>query len=236
MTVRQFTSTPHPIPPVEDQQPNPNTTSQALPPVSLPHLSPTSEVHVIPIAHKTTTYRRATATGNVIFSSPSVIPLVRSHALKKGDVLAVARIAGIQAVKRTAEIVPLAHSGLPVEGVSVRLEVVESVEFIKTRGQATTEAPILSENGGPGQEGLGEPVESRLSNNHGGIKIVVEVQTTGKTGVEMEALTGVMGTALTIVDMCKGVDKHITIEGVQVLGKEGGKSGAWGVYIQNKDV
>lgn len=190
-------------------------------------------MHVIPISHKTPTHRQATATGNVTFSSPSVIPLIRSHALKKGDVLAVARIAGVQAVKKTADIIPLAHSGLPVEGVSIRLEVVEGDGSTSKQGDATKGTPTVSEDGelAVKQQPWGI-IESSLPNTHGGVNIVVEVQTTGKTGVEMEALTGVMGAALTIVDMCKAVDKHVAIEGVRVLGKIGGKSGAWGSYAE----
>ena len=158
-----------------------------------------------------------------------MIPLIRSHALKKGDVLAVARIAGIQAVKKTADIIPLAHSGLLIEGVSIRLEVMEGDGSTSKHGDATKGTPTVSKDGELAvKQRPGGIIESSLPNTHGGINILVEVETTGKTGVEMEALTGVMGAALTIVDMCKAVDKHVAIEGVRVLGKRGGKGGAWG--------
>lgn len=64
----------------------------------------------------------------------------------------------------------------------------------------------------------------------GGVRIAVSVSTTAKTGVEMEALTGVVGAGLTVIDMCKAVDRHLKLEGVQAVGKMGGKSGAWGVF------
>lgn len=64
----------------------------------------------------------------------------------------------------------------------------------------------------------------------GGVRISVDVETTAKTGVEMEALTGVVGAALTVVDICKSVDKGCVIEGVEIIGKKGGRSGGWGVW------
>ena len=211
-------------------------------------------MHQIDISQKVSTRRRATATANVVFSNSSVVPLIQQHALQKGDVLAVARIAGIEAVKKTAEIIPLAHSGLAIEGILVDLQFeshakgrapIEHVNAPKARhtieGNSNLGTSALSGRIPVTKQKLSSLFRDSLEEEVGeeapqqdpsspGIRITVEVTTTGKTGVEMEALTGVMGAALSVVDMCKAVDRHIRIDGVQVLGKEGGKSGAWGVY------
>ena len=126
------------------------------------------------------------------------------------------------AAKRAADIVPLAHSGLGVEGVKVGVWVV-GPEGGEGGG---------GEGGGEGGEALGElglgfGEAGKGIGEHGGVRIVVQVECTGKTGVEMEALAGVMGAALSVVDMCKGVDRGVRIEGVRCVGKEGGRSGVW---------
>ncbi|KAI4186111.1 MAG: hypothetical protein L6R41_003683 [Letrouitia leprolyta] len=191
-------------PPPKIQLPFTTTEPDTLPPTPsttrnnnhLPHLTPSSEVHQISISHKPPTPREAIAIGTVRFSNPNPISLIKTHSLEKGDVLSVARIAGIMAIKNTSTIIPLAHNCVPVEGCEVDVFVV-------------------------------------VPNSHhqyGAIEISVRVQSTGKTGVEMEALAGVMGAALTVVDMCKGVDMGCVVEGVRVLGKRGVRSGAWGIY------
>ena len=177
-------------------------------PNKLPHLTPTSEVHLISTSAKTITHREAVAIGSVRFSKPDPLRLIREHGLRKGDVLAVARIAGIQAVKNTSTIIPLAHPGVPVEGCLVKVNAVDR------RPE-------------PAQPKL-ETWMQRPLGNHGGVRISVSVETTAKTGVEMEALAGVSGAALTIVDMCKGADKNCVIEDVRVVVKKGGRSGSWG--------
>ncbi|RPA75616.1 molybdenum cofactor biosynthesis prote [Ascobolus immersus RN42] len=96
-------------------------------PNPLPHLTPTGEVHQIPISHKPPTTRTATALGRVHFSSPTTLSAIRTNTLKKGDVLAVARVAGIMMAKRTSELVPLCH-GLNLTGCSVEIEVFEAWE------------------------------------------------------------------------------------------------------------
>ena len=118
---------------------------------------------------------------------PHTFDLLRQGAHKKGDVLAVARIAGIQAAKKCADLIPLCHP-LMLTSVEVNFELA--------------------------------PEAHRVN-----IEAVCKV--TGKTGVEMEALTAVSVAALTIYDMCKAVDKGMEIHGIRLLSKEGGKSGAW---------
>lgn len=92
-------------------------------------------------------------------------------------------------------------------------------------------AENLAEEKAQKPEGAQDPIElTHPISPHGGVRISVSVETTAKTGVEMEALTGVMGAALTVVDMCKGVDRGCVIEGVRVVGKRGGRSEGWGVW------
>ena len=172
------------------------------------------------------------------------------HLLKKGDVLAVARIAGIQAVKSTATLIPLAHSGVPVEGIKISVQ--PAAPYLE-------QAAVEDENGGigagvshassafendrrhPGADVHDITAEAQSKEEqvmqlhrpiglHGGVRIAVRVETTAKTGVEMEALAGVMGASLSVVDMVKSVDRQVCIEGVTVVGKKGGKSGGLGVF------
>lgn len=136
--------------------------------------------------------------------------------------LAVARIAAVQAVKKTSDLIPLAHGGVPVEGCIVRVELVRPSNF-DTR--PTNPTSSSEEQRIEGTLKLSEPIGM-----YGGVRISVQVETTAKTGVEMEALTGVVGAALTIVDMCKGVDKGCVIDDVRVVGKKGGRSGGLGIW------
>ncbi|MCJ1476136.1 hypothetical protein MMC13_004801 [Lambiella insularis] len=231
---RPFSTTPFPL---SHSPPSPSPPSPSpSPSPSLPHLTPHSTIHIVPISAKPPTHRLATAAGHVLFSTPAPLPLLRAHQLRKGDVLAVARVAGVMAAKRTAELVPLAHAGLALEGVRMVVEAVGSVgsEGVDgermgkggvagaVKGVAKTAERIADnadgEEGRPPAQGLGR---------HGGVRIAVTVQCTGKTGVEMEALAGVVGAALTVVDMCKAVDRGLCIEGVRVVRKEGGRRGAW---------
>jgi molybdenum cofactor biosynthesis protein MoaC len=118
--------------------------------------------------------------------------------LAKGDVFAAARVAGIMAAKKTPDIVPLCHPSIGVDSVSI---------------DVTLHPPTTSSEEGGGR--------------FGAVEIVATVTCEGRTGVEMEAMTAVMGAALTVYDMCKANDKGIVIEGVKLLEKRGGKSGVW---------
>jgi molybdenum cofactor biosynthesis protein MoaC len=161
------------------------------PPQHLTHLTAAGEAHMVDIGNKPHTTRRAIAIGNVFFSNPKTLELIRSALLKKGDVLSTARIAGIMAAKQCPNIIPLCH---PIALTSVKVD-----------------AELLADNGS-GQTGVG---------------LRVEVVCVGPTGVEMEAMTGVMGAALTVVDMVKGVDRGVYIKDVKLILKEGGRSGKW---------
>lgn len=134
--------------------------------------------------------------------------------MKKGDVLGVARIAGIMAAKRTVDIIPLCHP-LAITHVSVELVVVSAPESDSTSASASTSNLELDSS----SPSTGE--------NHERVEITATVSCDGKTGVEMEALTAAGAAALTVYDMCKAVDKGMVIEGLRVVLKEGGKSGRW---------
>ncbi|HEY0388072.1 MAG TPA: cyclic pyranopterin monophosphate synthase MoaC [Gaiellales bacterium] len=143
-----------------------------------------SEIRMIDVGGKPVTRRRAVATAHVGMGE-DVRARIRAGTLPKGDVLAVARVAGIMAAKRTPDIVPLCHP-LPLTRVDV--------------------TPELDDTG---------------------VAITAAAETTAQTGVEMEALTAVLVAALTVYDMTKGIDPAITIDGAQLVEKEGGKSGHW---------
>jgi GTP 3',8-cyclase len=157
---------------------------------------------MVSIASKQPTARTARAVCSVRFSSATPVALVRENALRKGDVLGVARVAGIMAAKRTPDLIPLCHP-IAISKVAVDLAVVTPED----------------EGGEPGKEGMGR--------SSWRVDIEATVSCGGKTGVEMEALTAASMAALTVYDMCKAVDKGMVIEGLRVVLKEGGKSGRW---------
>jgi cyclic pyranopterin phosphate synthase len=140
------------------------------------HLDREGNASMVDIGGKAVQQRRAIAEGYVV-CSPETIAKLRAHALPKGDVFTVAQIAGIQAAKRTAELIPLCHP-LLLDSVQV--------EFAVERDR---------------------------------IRIQAEAAISARTGVEMEALTAVSAAALTIYDMCKAVDKSMSIEGIRVVEK-----------------
>lgn len=141
---------------------------------------------MVDVSGKDITVREAVARGEVLMS-PCTLDLIMSGQAKKGDVLGVARIAAIMAVKKTSELIPLTHP-LPISHVSV--------DF------------------------LPDPKKSS-------IQIETRVRVTSRTGVEMEALTGVACAALTVYDMCKAVDKGMVISGIRLIEKTGGRSGTY---------
>jgi cyclic pyranopterin monophosphate synthase len=146
------------------------------------HFDARGQVAMVDVGAKPVTERTATARVRVVML-PATALLIRSGGAKKGDVLGVARIAGIMAAKRTAELIPLCHP-LPISAVSLELSVAEDA-----------------------------------------VEIAATVQTTGQTGVEMEAMTAASVAALTVYDMCKSVDRGMRIEAVRLTHKAGGKSG-----------
>ena len=150
--------------------------------MSLTHFDAAGQAVMVDISAKAETARTATARVGVMML-PQTLALVAAGTAKKGDVLGVARLAGIMAAKRTAELIPLCHP-LPISAITLELE--------------TTEDRV---------------------------EITATVTTTGRTGVEMEALTAASVAALTVYDMCKAVDRGMRIDGLRVVHKAGGKSG-----------
>ena len=154
--------------------------------MSLTHFDTSGQAHMVDVSDKADTDRIAVAVCHIRML-PETLTLIQAGDAKKGDVLGVARLAGIMGAKKTADLIPLCHP-LPITKVTVDL----------------TPDPDLP-----------------------GVRIEATVKTTGKTGVEMEALTAASTTALTVYDMCKAVDRGMEIGGLHVALKDGGKSGRY---------
>ncbi|MFT3663712.1 cyclic pyranopterin monophosphate synthase MoaC [Piscinibacter sp.] len=152
----------------------------------LTHFDARGQAHMVDVSAKAETHRVARATGTIRMQA-ATLALIRDGGAKKGDVLGVARIAAIQAAKRTAELIPLCHP-LPITRVAVEFEIDAAASAVRCTAQ---------------------------------------VETFGRTGVEMEALTAVQVGLLTVYDMCKAADRGMVMEGIRVLEKRGGKSGEW---------
>jgi cyclic pyranopterin monophosphate synthase len=154
--------------------------------VTLSHLDESGRARMVDVGNKPETRRTAVAAGQVRMSREAY-DLVAAHAVAKGDVLAVAEVAGVMAAKRTGELIPLCHPlGLDVVSVEARL------------------APDLP-----------------------GVRLSATASVTGRTGVEMEALTAVGVGCLTVYDMVKAVDREMVIEGIRLISKTGGTRGDW---------
>jgi cyclic pyranopterin monophosphate synthase len=148
------------------------------------HLDESGRARMVDVGAKPDSERTATARCRVIMK-PETLELIRSGGVKKGDVLAVAQVAGVMGAKRTPDLIPLCHP-LLINGVALDFQLDEALP---------------------------------------GLEISATVRVTGKTGVEMEALTAVSVAALTVYDMCKAVDREMVIDQVQLVHKAGGKSG-----------
>ena len=152
----------------------------------LTHFDEQGQAHMVDVSAKAETHRVAVASG-VIRMRPETLRLIASGTAKKGDVIGVARVAAIQAAKRTAELIPLCHP-LAITRVAVEFVIDAAADCVRCTAR---------------------------------------VETHGRTGVEMEALTAVQLGLLTVYDMCKAVDRGMVMGEVHVLEKHGGKSGDW---------
>ena len=152
----------------------------------LTHFDAQGQAHMVDVGGKSSTRRIAVATGRIEML-PATLALIESGTAKKGDVLGIARIAGIQGAKKTSDLIPLCHP-IGLTRVAVEFEVLSADNAVACTATA---------------------------------------ETIGQTGVEMEALTAVQVALLTIYDMCKAVDRGMTINGVTLLEKHGGKSGSF---------
>ena len=150
----------------------------------LTHLDEDGAARMVDVSAKAETVREAVATGRIDMSAQAAAAIAQGL-VKKGDVLAVARVAGIMAAKKTADLIPLCHP-LALSSVTVDFDLDE-----------------------------------------GGVTARATARLTGQTGVEMEALTAVSVALLTVYDMAKALDKAMTIGGIRLLSKRGGKSGDW---------
>ena len=158
----------------------------------LTHFNEEGRARMVDVSEKGITSRKAVATGK-IYLEPETLRLINEGHIKKGDVLAVAQVAGIMGAKKSHEIIPMCHP-LLLTGIDISFE----------KHQEPDQKTGLCS-----------------------ITITGTVKVTGQTGVEMEALTAVSTAALTIYDMCKAVDRGMTIHTVRLLEKSGGRSGHW---------
>ncbi len=156
--------------------------------MELTHFDESGRARMVDVGGKDDTLREAVAEG-VVRMRPATLARIREGRVSKGDVLAVAQVAGIMAAKRTPDLIPLCHT-LLLTGVELAFDLEDDAQA---------------------QEGR--------------VRIRATVRTVGKTGAEMEALTAVSAAALTIYDMCKAIDRAMTLDGIGLLRKSGGKSG-----------
>ena len=152
--------------------------------VKLTHIGDDGEARMVDVSDKDVTDRTATARGSVLMA-PETLKLIIDGTVKKGDVISVARLAGIMAAKRTADLIPLCHP-LALNRIDVDLS---------------------------------------CDPDRNAIEIVATCRVSGRTGVEMEALTAVSTAALTVYDMCKAVDRGMQLTDIRLVHKAGGKSG-----------
>ncbi|KAI4608562.1 hypothetical protein J4E83_008998 [Alternaria metachromatica] len=193
---------------------------------SLPHLTPSGSAHMVSVSAKEHTTRTAIAVGSVYFTNAVPLRLIRSNANKKGDVLGTSRIAGIMAAKKCPDLIPLCHP-IALTHVGVELRLFGDKGDPRTTTTTTTKEGEMEGIMGV-LDGKGKDKMRKMGKmGFGGVNIEAKVQCTGPTGVEMEALTAVMGAALSVVDMCKAVDRAQRVSGVRVVMKEGGRSGGW---------
>jgi cyclic pyranopterin monophosphate synthase len=167
----------------------------------LTHFDAQGQAHMVDVAAKAATHRIAVAQGRITML-PATFALIEAGTAKKGDVLGIARIAGIQGAKKTSDLIPLCHP-LALTRVAVNFIAEEAIN-----------TPTTDEN---------TPIAEQLRS----ITCTATVETVGQTGVEMEALTAVQVALLTIYDMCKAVDRGMTMTDVRVMEKHGGKSGSY---------
>jgi cyclic pyranopterin phosphate synthase len=152
----------------------------------LSHADSTGQARMVDVSEKPVTARYARATGSIRMKAET-LEAIRRNQLAKGDVLSVAKVAGVLAAKRTAELIPLCHS-LPLTDIQVDLTLDDSLPGVRCEATARTSA---------------------------------------QTGVEMEAITAVAVSLVTVYDMAKGIDRAMSIEAISLQEKSGGKSGSW---------
>lgn len=195
----------------------------------LTHLTEGGNAHMVSISSKEPTKRTAVAVCSIHFSNPLPIELIRENGNKKGDVIGVARIAGIMAAKQTSSLIPLCHP-IAITHVSIDLDIAglpsQPGGGVQWAGTGQGDAYSWDGDWKP-SPGLDVSGVQKVKQPSGRIDISATVSCDGKTGVEMEALMAASATALTVYDMCKAVDKGMRIEGLKVIRKEGGKSGTW---------
>jgi cyclic pyranopterin phosphate synthase len=167
--------------------------------MELSHLDGEGRAQMVDVGAKADTERVAVAKGRILMQ-PRTLALIQSGTVKKGDVLTVAQVAGIQAAKRTHELIPMCH---PLMLTHIAVDLV------------------------PGDSEPAGSMPPSYTPANAWIDVQATVRTRGKTGVEMEALTAASAALLTVYDMCKAADRAMRITDLHLVHKSGGKSGAW---------
>ena len=165
----------------------------------LTHFDAQGQAHMVDVAAKAATHRVAVAQGRIVMM-PATLAIILQGSAKKGDVLGIARVAGIMAAKKTSDLIPLCH---PLALTRV------AIDFVAVPATTTGATGIIDDE------------------KKGAVCCTATVETVGPTGVEMEALSAVSVALLTIYDMCKAVDRGMTMTDVRLLEKHGGKSGSF---------
>ncbi|PHQ35965.1 cyclic pyranopterin monophosphate synthase MoaC [Rhodopirellula bahusiensis] len=160
------------------------------------HFNAAGEVHMVDVTGKDITVREAVASSMIRMSAEAAESIKRGDS-KKGDVLAVARLAGISGAKWTSHLIPLCHA-IPIEAVSIDFDWMETAESAEFQGSSAWT-----------------------------LRCIATARTTGKTGIEMEAMTAASTAALTVYDMLKSIDREMVIHQVRLESKSGGKSGVF---------
>jgi len=168
---------------------------------SLTHFDSQGQAHMVDVANKAATHRIAVAQGRIVMKR-TTLAIILDGSAKKGDVLGIARVAGIMAAKKTSDLIPLCHP-LALTRVAIDFMVDKSLD------------KLTSNN-------VDDDDDERAA-----ILGTATIETVGPTGVEMEALTAISVALLTIYDMCKAVDRGMTMTDMKLLEKHGGKSGSY---------
>jgi cyclic pyranopterin monophosphate synthase len=164
----------------------------------LTHFDAQGQAHMVDVAAKAASHRVAVAQGRIVMN-PATLAIILQGSAKKGDVLGIARVAGIMAAKKTSDLIPLCH---PLALTRI------AIDFVAVPATATGAAGTIDDG-------------------TGAVQCTATVETVGPTGVEMEALSAVSVALLTIYDMCKAVDRGMTMTDLKLLEKHGGKSGSF---------
>ncbi len=196
--------------------------------MELTHFNEQGRARMVDVSQKAETSRVARAHAEV-YMAPETMQKIVDGQIGKGDVLAVAQVAGIMAAKKNSELIPMCHPLLLNKvDISFKIEVLDAVESLGSLESVGGVESVGAEGALDAVEALGSLESVGAEHSHGAVlTISSEVRCQGQTGVEMEALTAVSVAALTVYDMCKAVQRNMVISNIHLTYKDGGKSGVF---------